>query len=247
MQRQAVGDIVPDCDMTARLQRDARIPSDMEFATDHMVGLGKRAFDIAHLAHGVHARERVIDGDVVFPVRVDDRGVQFDGGLDIDNVVEHLVIDIDEGQRVLGHITAVGHDRSNRLAHVAHLVAREGRRRRLFLSRKSPDRREVANAFQVGGSDHEMYAFERHSLAGVDGLDRGMCKRATEYGHVHGVGGGDVSDEAAAPSDEHRILASCCRLSDPGGGHFVNLPFPTQQRRPTPQSSGIPYTCRCCH
>ena len=54
---------------------------------------------------------------------------------------------------------------------------------------------------QVGGGDHAAHALHRLGLAGVDGLDAGVCVRAAQHAGVEQARQADVCAVTGAASD----------------------------------------------
>ena len=173
---------------------------------DH-VGLGEVPLDVAEvegaLVGAVRAEAVVHEGSTVVerPLRVDHRG-------------QLLVLHLDERQRVLGEVAAVGDDHRDALADIADLVhgqAPPGVRGRV--------RTEVGQRVaQLGGlraGDHRVHPRGGQRLDGVDGGDRRVRVRAPQDRGVKHAGQGHVTDVAPAPAQELRVLDAPDRLADP--------------------------------
>ena len=116
---------------------------------------------------------------------------------------QRLVLDLDESDRVLGDVAAVGDHQHHRLADMAHFAERDAALldRRIGKARQRPGflRRLLAG-------DHCGHAGQRQRRALVDRLDAGVRMRAAQHRRVRHVRQRDVVDEAAAADQEARIL-----------------------------------------
>jgi hypothetical protein len=63
-----------------------------------------------------------VGGQVGAELLVDDGRVRVQGLLDVHHRVQRLQVHHDVGQRVLGHVAALGHDHGDGLTHVLDLV-----------------------------------------------------------------------------------------------------------------------------
>ena len=137
-----------------------------ELALDDDVGLGETGVDVAELG-GQHGREvrrlgrrrRDALGDLVL---VQQRRVGGHRLLDVDDVRQHLVLDLDQLQRALGDQLRGGGDGSDGVAVVQHLLARHHAARHVA---------EVDHEFARGGNQHGHVG---EVIAGDHGLDAGQ-------------------------------------------------------------------------
>ena len=173
-----------------------------------LVGLGERGVEIAPLVravpHQVAARILVDRRDTVVlrPARVGDG-------------VERLVLDLDQLRRIAGTLAGVGHDRDDRLAHVAHLA--DGQR--IVLEVRARHRRDLEERIGERGNlfARQRAVDARHllRLRDVDRRDVRVCvRRAHEVDEAHAVPL-DVVDEDALPLHEPAVLLARDALALP--------------------------------
>ena len=155
---------------------------------DRAVGLGRRVLDrrhlIALLEHMVGARKAALDVaeaqllviiDVVIGERVlrigfvDDRRAGLQRFLDVEHRGQRLVVDADLCQGLEGLAVAVGDDRHDRLALVAHLVDRE--RRLVVLAEIDQAEQRVEVARHVGAANDPAHPGRALGLGRVDAAD----------------------------------------------------------------------------
>ena len=124
----------------------------------------------------------------------------------------------DEVGRVLGHVGIVGKDGGDRLADVSHLPARQHRLavglERGNSSLAKVDRRHVRNVGRRPDRDHAGQSARSRRVHRNDLAVGVVCANDP---HVQLVREGNVAGEAAAASDQRRVLQPLDRLPDPSG------------------------------
>ena len=184
----------------------------------------------------------VADGDVVDAGQVG-AGVLVDQHLVLERFAhvhhfgKHLVVDVDDVQRVLGEVAAVGHSHGHGLAHVAHHVPRQRRLKVLVQPR------DLVHADGDGGvqlADVLQGEDQNHPRQGlgafrVDVHDAGVGVGAAEDGGMHHVGQLDVVHVGARAGDEPDVLAPPDGSADVWLRHF---------REPLVQGDAPSLSCR---
>ena len=117
-------DLVPVSHDPPGFERNARMPTDGQLATDYLIGVIEHLWLVSAHTQGVVSRKNMMDSDIVAPLLVDNRRVLVQGGLRIGHRVEGFVVDIDTVQGIFGQIPGVGHYRRHRFAHIADLADR---------------------------------------------------------------------------------------------------------------------------
>ncbi|MHC2233039.1 hypothetical protein ACVI8L_001378 [Bradyrhizobium diazoefficiens] len=152
---------------------------------DRAVGLGRRVLDRRHLVallqHVIGGRERrigvaetqalvIVDlviGECVLWVGLVDHGrAGLERVLDVEHRRQHLVVDLDLGNRLERLALAVGNDGDDRLALVADLVDRQ--RRLVVLAEIDQAQQRVEIDRHVGAADDPAHAGRALGLGGVD-------------------------------------------------------------------------------
>ena len=110
--------LVEPRDHPAALQRRGGAALDLQPPLEDVRGGGEAGVDVAVLLGDLR-------DDVVGAVAVDERGVRRVGGLDVGDHRQRVVRDDDRSRGVLGDVAITGDDHRDRLADVAHLVARQ--------------------------------------------------------------------------------------------------------------------------
>ena len=120
---------------------------------------------------------------------------------------QRLVVDVDQFDRVLGEVAALGDDQRNRVADELGLALGQRRPRsvRDVLARDGvPGLLDVG--VEVGGGEHRVHAGQRQRRRGVDAVDPGARERAAHEAGVQHARPGDVVDEAAAAGQQPGVL-----------------------------------------
>ncbi len=188
-------------------------------------GAGKRSIDRRWIR-----LESPVIGQVRLEVRVSQR-VTVASRCDRGDRRQHLVVDFDQLGGIAGPIATVGQDDSDDLSDVVNLFD-SGRVVRWIdhVRGHGPSTRKgrspQAHALQFGAAVDSMDTFGRGCGAGVDGLDPGMCVRATNHAHPQLAWHLDVVDVLAFAREELRIFLAQHRRADDiaaglGGGHFA--------------------------
>lgn len=131
---------------------------------------------------------------------VEQRRVGRHGGLDVDHVRQHLVVDHDEIERTLGDLGRDGRHGCNRVTRVQHLATRQAvvgdvdQRGRAFALLE----RLGANAGKVVGRDDRLDPRQRARGARVDADDARMRMRAAFHASDQHAGQMDIGTEDGA-------------------------------------------------
>ena len=185
----------------AGLHRQPGDPVDVEPALDDDVGLLDPGGHVA-------AALRVAHQQIGFKgTRVDDRGAGRHGREHVGHVGEWLVLDLDQFQRVLGHMPAGGRDADHRLALVSGglLDQREMRDHGRPGYRPHDPDRPAARGDLRAGIDLEN-AIERQRGRRVDAHDAGVRVGAAADCHLGRVSRVDVVRELARATQQAVVL-----------------------------------------
>ena len=125
---------------------------------EHMVGAGEAALDVAE-AQLLMIIDVVIGEGVLRIGLVDDRRARLHRLLDVEDRRQRLIVDADLRHRLERLALAVGDDRDDRLALVAHLVDRE--RRLVVLAEIDQAEQGVEIARNVGAANDPAHAGQR--------------------------------------------------------------------------------------
>ena len=139
----------------------------------------------------------ILGGSVRRPVLVQQRCSGLEGGLDVADDLERLVVDLDQLDGPLGDLVGECRHRRDQLALVAHLV----------LGEQPPvlDERPVADVGHVIVRDHGEHPRQLPCLGGVDARDAGVgVVGVAELGLEHA---GHVQVGGVAPKTGHLVLA----------------------------------------
>jgi len=138
---------------------------------------------------------------------------------------EHLVVDLDPADRVLGDVAVVGDDEGDGLADVVHLVLGQGvlgapvRQRRV----RDQQRQRVGHrAGEVLVGPHRVHALDVEDLVDVDADDPRVGVRGAQDGRVQHGGvpvHADVVDVPAETAQEALVLDALDRGAHQLGGH----------------------------
>ena len=151
----------------------------------------QRAGDVAGLA--VAQQEIVQDGGA--------RGHRL---LHVDDMGQHLVVDLDQLGRVLGDRARLGHHRHHPLPGIADQPV--GQRIALDLRRIDADIQRIDRRAQLGTGQHIAHPGQRQRFGACDRLDACRGIRTGDDRHVQHAGQLDVGGIAAAPGDEARVF-----------------------------------------
>ena len=159
----------------------------VEFALHHEVGRGKASVDVAEI---------LLDAalDVAGLVVVQPHGILGARRFGVEVGRQRLDLDLDRGQRRLGGVDIVGGDGEQRLAAVAHAVARQ---RPLVLR----DRDHAVGGREVLPGDDRAHAGDGERARGVDAADDAVRDRAAADAADQRAGEGQVGGVARAPAD----------------------------------------------
>ena len=147
-------------------------------------GRGREVVDLARLV--VADQRRVV---VERPPRVDDHR-------------QRLVVDLDQRQRVAGHVFVGGDHERHLLALEARLVAGQ-HGLRVVGDRRHPGEPE---GLEVFGGHHRHDPVQRQRRRGVDRVDLGVREGAAEDRPVQHPGQPDVVEVGPLAADEARVL-----------------------------------------
>ena len=120
---------------------------------------------------------------------------------------QRIPVDLDQLDRVLGHVPALGQHERHLVADEAGLALGErGQRGRRRLRAEHGEPLLVHVGVQVGGGEDGVHAVERERGSGVDATDRGTRVRAAHEAGVQHPRPGDVVDEGALPGQQAGVL-----------------------------------------
>jgi hypothetical protein len=179
------------------------------FALEHQVGGGEAGLDVA---------EVVLDPalDVARLVVVQQRGAFGARGVGVEERRQRIEVDLDRAQRGLGGVDVVGRDREQRLAAVAHAIARQ----RPFVLR---DRDHAVGGGEVPAGDHGAHAGQRQRARRIDAADHAVRDHAAADAAHEGAGAGQVGGVARTAADLLDAVDERAALADRmrGGCRFV--------------------------
>ena len=160
---------------------------------------------VAALAHGGGAQ-----------FLVEQRRAVFHGLADIDDGGEHLIVDLDQGQGRLGHVSVDRSDGGDRVAlkqrlFAGHHVVRGELESAVVATQFLPAQRGKR---QVLGCNDRLDAGQRLGLAGVNGADTGVGMRTSQH----------LASEQARQLQVGAVLGAPSYLVDPVGTYW---PLPT--------------------
>ena len=214
---QPVGVGVPARDRAAALHRHAGAALDGEVQLEPVRGGGDRGRRVADvlLEAGADVAGHVLVDEVLRGARV----------VDPDHRRQHLVVDPDPADRVLGDVAVVGDDEGDRLADVVHLVLGQGVLRAAVGQRRVRDQQRQRLGHRAGEvlvGPHRVHAVEVEDLVDVDVDDPGVRVRGAQHGRVqqgrvpvHA----DVVDVPAQAAQEALVLDALDRGAHQLRGH----------------------------
>jgi hypothetical protein len=215
IEREAVGARIDRGDHRARLDRatDQAIVDEIE---RDLVRSG-----LERLAHRGLVAARPAEADIAGRGLVQLRRAWHQRGTHVGHGGQRLVVDTDQLGRILGLRQSLGDDDRDRLAVVAHGLARERVARRLHHRRsiagaddpERPHRRDAVRGHVDTGEDRGD-AGRRARRRSVDLADARMGVRRADDGAVERAGQIDVGDETALAEQETAILDAADRRAD---------------------------------
>ena len=179
----------------------------------------RQRHDFRRLREGARGRrlvaERDVEGDIAAVLRPNPRRVRLQRRGDADDMRPRLPIDRDRLGGVLGAIKRIGDHKGNRVADVAHLVARQDRIGRHIDRgvRKRHSARQRPEIGGVGASEHEPHARHRPRFRRIDAKTR-MGVRRAQHHRVQRAAHRSIGDIAAAPAQQRVVLLAHDRLAD---------------------------------
>ncbi len=188
---------------------------------DHHLGLGEGRLGVALLELDALGDVRRLGGRRIGAlgqeVVVQDRRVGLHRLGDVDDVRQHLVVDLDQRQRLLGDRLRHRGDGGNGMALIERLLARHDVARdiahvHLHLAGRHD---EVGLVGEVLGRDHRLHAVQRQGLRRVDGLDLGMGVRASKHLADQLAGQAEVGAEAGAAGHLVGAVGTIGAAADP--------------------------------
>ena len=163
---------------------------------------------VGRLEHRVGGRlvaglpvEAVVVG-LALEVVADDRGVGGQRLPHVDHRREHLVVDLDQLERVARRVAVLGHHEGDLLALEAHLVG--GQHGLHVVGQRGHPRQALLG--QVGAGDHGHHLGVRLGGADVDAHDAGVGHRRAQDRQVQHPGELDVVAVLAHAAHEARVL-----------------------------------------
>ena len=179
----AVG--VVNSDRVVRLDIPLMHHRGLEAALDHEVGLAEAVFDVTALELDMGGDVGLLVGAVflVAERRQQDRRARRHRVLDRHHRRQHLVVNLDEAQRLLGDMRAGRGDGGDRMAVVEHLAAREDVARQMMqVDRKLAALLDsVGQLGKVGRRHNRLYPGQLERLVGLDRFDDRVGVRAAEH------------------------------------------------------------------
>ena len=166
-----------------------------EFALDDDVGVGKPGRRVALLKFHVGSDVAGIVRDLAHGRRVDQIVVQqwsavLHRGAHVDDGFQHLVVNVDQGQRRLSNVRIFGGDGGDRVPAIQRLVTGEE-----IVAQELEPVVVVAQILfaegrkrQVGGGHHRAHPGEGFRFGRVDGLDTGVRVWASQDSGVQQAG-----------------------------------------------------------
>ena len=142
---------------------------------------------------------------------------------------QRLDVDFDGAERVLGDAGAVGQHHGQRLADIAHLVARHDRLAEGFelRHRLQPHRHQRDCIAEIGRGDDGMHAGDFCRPRHVDSADAAVGDRAAQDRRMQHVLAREIVDILAAAADEAKVLQPFDRLADERVDR-PHAPFPSR-------------------
>jgi hypothetical protein len=140
--------------------------------------------------------------------------------LGVDHGGQQLILDLNQVERILSDVTALGHHCGHRLADMSHLLVGDavlGRGR----AREAGQRARLRGS--LGPGHHEQHAGQRPGLAYVNADDSRVGVRAAQHGGVGHIRHRHIVDIFAAPREQPRILDPLHILADPAHVGRVGL------------------------
>jgi hypothetical protein len=141
-------------------------------------------------------------------VIVQDRRAGSHRVLDVDHERQHLVLNVDEVERLIGDRLRGGGDGGNRMAFIQRLPPRHDVARQITKVHRAfaNERLFRGDLREVVGGQHSHHARQSLGLAGVDRYDIGMCVRAAlDLAPQHAGGPGVGGEQRAAGDLVHAI------------------------------------------
>ena len=204
-------------DRAARLHRRRVRPRVEHLLLDDHVGARERGLGGGGVA-GLPVEDVVVG--LALLVVADDRRVGVERPLGVHHGSDHLVLDVDQLERVARRVAVVGDDERDLLALEAHLVGGE-HGLRVVRHRRHPRQPE---RLEHGAGDDRVHLRVRLGGGGVDRHDPGVRVRAAQDRAVQHAGQVDVVDVAALAADEADVLlaehaAEADRVAGGAGGN----------------------------
>ncbi len=166
-----------------------------------------------------------LDGDVALDIGdadcvrfvVNDRRARLHCFQRIEDRRQHLVIDLDQLERLFGNLRRLGGDDGHAVAHMPHLAVERNLIPRMRVGPRLPTRR-VDDARHIFVSEHGMNARQRARLRRVDAGDAGVGVRAGEHRRVQHAGQVDVIGKGGFALDQLDRVDFDLRLAHHIGG-----------------------------
>ncbi len=193
----------------------------LERHLDHFVGRGEVGIGIADLVLGALGdvgglRRRRLDaaGDQVVE---EERRIRAHRRLNVDDVRQHLVVDLDERQRLLGDGPTGGRDGRDRVALVEHLLAGHDVAGHVPEVLRHPLRPDIGEFLlrEVDGGHHRLDAGQRRGLRDIDGANAGMGVRRAQDAPGQHAGHGQIGAVLRPPRHLRDAIRPYRAGSDP--------------------------------
>ena len=166
-------------------------------AFDDLIGLSQAGVDVAmaELVAGHDVGRGPFGHGFVGAAFVEDRGAVGDGLVDVRDVVEHLVVDLDRLQRLLGDVARAGGNGGDGVTVIKRLFARHA------VVENVGGGIVIGDLSEVGAGDDGVDALDRLGRRRVDGFDAGVGVRAAQHLADQHPRRSDVGTEAGLAGD----------------------------------------------
>lgn len=143
------------------------------------------------------------------------RRALLDGGRLVGHRGQHLIIDVDQTDCVVGLCRGLRHHQRHAFSDKANMVGRDHWADGHLAARNNPVGHDRTNPIgkRLAGKN-QADSGRRFRLRQIDAADRGVCMWRSENRHVQHARQSDVVDVAAPADEQFAVLASLERLAD---------------------------------
>ena len=172
------------------------------------------------LGEGLPGRMRVavrgLEGEIARPVGPHQAGARLERGERAHDMRQRLPIDVHRLGGVLRLFQRVGHHEGDRIADVAHLVARQDRieRHRDIDALQHAGRRQRPEPGGIVGGQHQAHPGQRAHAVEIDDAEAGVRMRRAQHHRVQGGRRGEIGDVMALPAQQRVVLLARERLTE---------------------------------